>query len=730
MNTRQFLRRCLVWPALLALALAAGCGGGSGDAGDSASASIGPAGGTVATASGAQVVIPAGALAAPTTITIERADAGAPVLPQGFVVGGGMFAFTPHGTTFSAPVMVSLPVDLSAMPAGLTPTLYKTNAAGQWERVPGATLSGSIVTAQVTSFSFGLFGASPPQITQQPQNASVNTGGTAAFSVTALGSPPFAYEWQLSRDAGVTWRFINGATARSHTTAAALDADNGTLYRVIVSNPDGPAQSQPASLTVTPQIIAPAITTQPANTTVAVGASATFSVVASGSPSLYQWEISRDAGVNFSPVSGANNASFTHANAQLADTGVIYRVLVSNGAGNVTSASAALAVAAAPPPPSVGTWVQLGGALDILPANQTAGAAVALDLTGNPVVAWAEYGASASGTIGIRVARWDGANWVALGGDLGVYRGPFPRSFEAPSIAIDPTTGHPVVAWSETRGGQASLMLDWNVIVKRWTGSAWQQLGAALNIAPAEGARVPKVRVTNAGALIVAWWETPHFTAARQWDAAVAAWVAFGGQNVLGPHVTGAQDLGNTALTIDNNGDPIVLRGSASGVLAARGTGAGWSYIGFPVDAGPASARSWGAAVDTAGRPLALVASSAAVTARRFEGGAWADLGAALFTAGSATSAFGAEIAVPFGTPTVIASWYVLTLTVGSTTTVAHSFRQWDGAAWHPLAPDLPHTCQLAVRAAAGTPATAAPVAACVRGPGADQDIVVYRLAP
>ncbi len=276
MNTRHVLvRRCGIsqvrrpvrWPMWLSMWLAlavfvasvVGCGGGGSSTPPPGSAMIGPAGGTVMLAGGAQVVIPAGALAANTPIAIEASNAGAPALPPGFGAAAAMFAFTPHGTAFSAPVTVSIPVDLAAVLAGTTPTLYKTNAAGTWQRVPGAVLSGALVTAQVTGFSSFIFGAAPPFIaaSQQPQDSTVAAGSTATFSVTALGAPPFTYQWQRSTDAGATFSDVAGATDRTHTTAATVNADTGARYRVIVSNPDGATTSQAAMLTVTPAVIAP-----------------------------------------------------------------------------------------------------------------------------------------------------------------------------------------------------------------------------------------------------------------------------------------------------------------------------------------------------------------------------------------------------------------------------------------------------------------------------------------
>ncbi|HEU5136930.1 MAG TPA: hypothetical protein VFU13_17410, partial [Steroidobacteraceae bacterium] len=140
------------------LALAA-CGGSDGEGGGAnpppppPTTGIGTAGGTVTGPNGAKVVIPGGALTTNTAIVIEQTSAGAPPLPAGLSVLGSMFAFTPHGTTFAAPVTLTLPFDPATVPAGGTPALFKTNAQGQWEEVPSASFGATTVTAQVTSFS-------------------------------------------------------------------------------------------------------------------------------------------------------------------------------------------------------------------------------------------------------------------------------------------------------------------------------------------------------------------------------------------------------------------------------------------------------------------------------------------------------------------------------------------------------------------------------------------------
>ncbi|HEY0512412.1 MAG TPA: PA14 domain-containing protein [Thermoanaerobaculia bacterium] len=86
---------------------------------------------------------------------------------------------------------------------------------------------------------------------------------------------------------------------------------------------------------------APAITTQPANRTVTVGQSATFTAAASGTaPLSYQW---RRNGV---AIPGATAASYTLPSAQAPDNGASFDVGVTNGYGNATSNAAILTVTA------------------------------------------------------------------------------------------------------------------------------------------------------------------------------------------------------------------------------------------------------------------------------------------------------------------------------------------------------------------------------------------------
>lgn len=172
-----------------------------------------------------------------------------------------------------------------------------------------------------------------PSLTVQPASVTVTGGQPATFSVSATGTAPISYQWRRNT------ANISGATAASYTIPATTTTDNGAKFDVIVTNNSGSITSSQATLTVNAATTAPAITTQPANQSVTAGQTATFSVVASGTaPLTYQWQ------KNGSAITGATAASYTTPVTTTADSGELFRVVVGNSAGNVTSNSATLTV--------------------------------------------------------------------------------------------------------------------------------------------------------------------------------------------------------------------------------------------------------------------------------------------------------------------------------------------------------------------------------------------------
>jgi hypothetical protein len=115
----------------------------------------------------------------------------------------------------------------------------------------------------------------------------------------------------------------------------------------------------------------PSILTQPQDQTVTAGANMIFTVAASGTPPLsYQWWLNNAA------IAGATGTSLVLTNVQDSQGG-IYRVVVSNPFGSLTSSKAALTVLSAPacvtpPAGSVSWWAAEGNALDSANSNNGA----------------------------------------------------------------------------------------------------------------------------------------------------------------------------------------------------------------------------------------------------------------------------------------------------------------------------------------------------------------------
>ncbi|MFM2294129.1 MAG: hypothetical protein RLZZ350_542, partial [Verrucomicrobiota bacterium] len=172
-----------------------------------------------------------------------------------------------------------------------------------------------------------------PSITSQPQSRTNNAGNTASFSVSVTGTTPRTFQWFFNGTA------IGSATNQNLSVANVQPANAGN-YSVAISNAFGGVVSANALLTVV--VIAPGITSQPVSRTNAVGTTATFNVSLSGSqPRTFQWRLN---GVN---LVGGTNQTLTLSNVQLTQAGN-YSIVVSNSAGSVTSANAALVVGTAP----------------------------------------------------------------------------------------------------------------------------------------------------------------------------------------------------------------------------------------------------------------------------------------------------------------------------------------------------------------------------------------------
>jgi glucose/arabinose dehydrogenase len=169
-----------------------------------------------------------------------------------------------------------------------------------------------------------------PSISSQPTSMTVAAGQTASFTVTASGTAPLTYQWQRN---GAN---IAGATSPTYTLTTAA-ADNGAMFRAVVSNAAGSATSNSATLTVLTNAAPSGTITAPANGTSYRGGQ-TFTFAGTGTdpedgnlpPSAFTWRVDfhhDDHEHPFvAPTSGITTGTFTIADRGETSANVFYRV--------------------------------------------------------------------------------------------------------------------------------------------------------------------------------------------------------------------------------------------------------------------------------------------------------------------------------------------------------------------------------------------------------------------
>ena len=177
------------------------------------------------------------------TLTVNQAPAITSANNATFALGvASTFTVTATGTP--APTLS----ETGSLPSGVTfaaatGILSGTPATGSGGTYPIGFSAQNGVGGGATQ-SFTLTVNTPPSITTQPSNQTVPPGQTGKFSVVATGNAPLSYQWSMN---GIP---VSGATSSSYTTPATTSLNNGEVFTVAVSNAQGSATSNLASLTV------------------------------------------------------------------------------------------------------------------------------------------------------------------------------------------------------------------------------------------------------------------------------------------------------------------------------------------------------------------------------------------------------------------------------------------------------------------------------------------------
>ncbi|MDB6019488.1 MAG: C-terminal target protein, partial [Pedosphaera sp.] len=268
----------------------------------------------------------AGIVTSSNAALVVNVPPGIAIPPQSLAVAQGSNATFTVTATGTAPLGYQWQFNntniVGASATNYTCTNVQSANVGSY-RVVVTNMVGS-VTSLVANLTFG----PAPSIVTQPQSVTLPQAAMASFGVVASGAAPLSYQWRYN---GVN---INSATNSSYNRTNVQPADAGN-YSVIITDLAGAVVSSNAVLAVT---VPPVIVTQPQSVVISQNSSATFTVTATGvAPLSYQWQF------NGAAIAGAINSSFTRASAQPAVAG-LYRVVVMNASGSVTSQNANLAV--------------------------------------------------------------------------------------------------------------------------------------------------------------------------------------------------------------------------------------------------------------------------------------------------------------------------------------------------------------------------------------------------
>jgi predicted alpha-1,2-mannosidase len=242
----------------------------------------------------------------------------------------------------------------TAVPNGLT-------QIGQGDGQTAATTAGGLpgLTTTGTGSSYMYFNVDdnlvPGGNYQATAYVSYYDHGTSSWDIQYdAASPASAYQnsAEVTDTNTDTWK-----TATIPLPGAAFsDGENGgTDFRLNIGS-GGQVVIGRVGLTVTgsnvlamhlasAQPVAPAVTTQPQDATVASGASATFTAAASGDPApVVQWQSATPGSASWTDVSGATSPTLSVPDVASTADGTQYRAVFTNLAGDVTTSTATLHV--------------------------------------------------------------------------------------------------------------------------------------------------------------------------------------------------------------------------------------------------------------------------------------------------------------------------------------------------------------------------------------------------
>ena len=223
-------------------------------------------------------------------------------------------------------------------------------------------------------------------------------------------------------------------------------------------------------------------------------------------------------------------------------------------------------------------WTLLGSGFDAKSTNSIIYVDLAIEKSGNPVVAYNVFNAS-SGRYEILVSRWNGSAWDAVGpavpqgssGSVGF------------ALALD-ASDHPVVAFSNYPGTRPFF----EIAVAAWNGTSWTVTNGIYNVAN-EQVFNPAIAIDAAGDVTVAWDElTPPVGGFATFHPYAKKLTGPGAGLVPSPNTGNDYFTGGPAIGFDAgklvmawSDYPDLTAGVSSlGLAVTRYSGTSWSSVG------------------------------------------------------------------------------------------------------------------------------------------------------
>jgi hypothetical protein len=215
-----------------------------------------------------------------------------------------------------------------------------------------AVFTDTVGTIQTQSFSrAAVLNSRPlptrPIIITQPVDQTALANQAVSLTAATIASPSLSVQWYVRIKGTASFVPVQGNGSASTDTLMFTASSQtgsqygpGNQYRAVFSAGTLSVTSSAATLTMA---TSPTITATPADRSIPIGNSVTFSAAANGSPAGVRWQVSADGGLTYTDISGARQPRLTFT-ARAIDDGNLYRAVFTNAVGQAITSPAALVV--------------------------------------------------------------------------------------------------------------------------------------------------------------------------------------------------------------------------------------------------------------------------------------------------------------------------------------------------------------------------------------------------